>query len=203
MQAIARKTWQISNVITIYGVTLLTLWQGVKAFLPALDSNTQSDPTLSGVYALRKQPELPKQEIITGKPVRLVLEALNFDREVVPGVYNDINKTWQVLPRAIHFAELSQPANNHAGNTLIYAHNNRHAFGPLKKLKVGDKAKLYTENDYLFTYKLVQLTDHSPNDTAIFSYRGEPLLTLMTCSGPFNEIRTFYTFQLENVQSHE
>lgn len=195
-----QKISQISSVIVVYGVTLLALWQGLKPFFPALDLSARPVAASPYVQQPAKKPDTAIAKKLSGTPASLVIPAINFDREVVPGIYDEQKKSWHIYPRDIHFATTSQPANNHSGSTLIYAHNNRYAFGSLKKLQTGDEAKLMTDNGYLFTYQLEHTSDHHPLDTSIFAYSGEPLLTLMTCSGAFNEIRMFYTFKLLDVE---
>lgn len=200
MLAIARKILQLSSVIAVYGVTLFVLWQGLKPFFPFLDFDNEPTAATAHIYLPAKRTSPPPKDIVSGTPIKLLIPAIGFDKEIVPGIYEEEAKNWQVLPRDIHFAETSRFANNHSGNTLIYAHNNRYAFGPLKQLQTDDKAQVITDNGYRFIYRLLQTTDHVPSDISIFSYDGAPLLTLMTCSGAFNEIRTFYTFEFEAVE---
>lgn len=199
MLALARKAQRFSSVTAVYGVTLLALWLGLKPFVPALDFGAEPMPSAS-IYLPDKRVPPPTKKVISGTPVAVSVPAVNIDKEIVPGIYDKQARTWQVLPRSIHFAEASNLINDHAGNTLLYAHNNRHAFGPLARLQLEDTAQVITDTNYLFSYRLVRISDHNPSDTSIFAYRGDPILTLMTCSGAFNEIRSFYTFQLEAVE---
>lgn len=195
MQQTIKKFSSVLSVIALYGMTLIALAQGVQALLPP-PSSTQLVLRYSTPQPV---PAVSPAPVISGTPVKLTIPAIDFERAVDDGIYDTARHTWHVSPKGIHYATLSSPANDHAGNTLLYAHNNPSAFGPLKKIKQNDTARITTDNGHTFTYRLVSISDHSPSDTAVFDYRGEPLLTLLTCSGAFNQIRTFYTFRLEDV----
>lgn len=137
--------------------------------------------------------------VISGVPAAISIRRLGMELIVTAGDYNQQNRSWTLSGRRAHFATISSPANNQAGSTVIYGHNNRHVFGPLKKLQPGDIAQLRTENGYIFEYAYRYSEKTIPSDTRIFNYAGPPVLTLLTCSGLWNEWRQLSHFDLRSV----
>ncbi|MBI3485609.1 sortase [Candidatus Daviesbacteria bacterium] len=73
------------------------------------------------------------------------------------------------------------------GNVILYAHNRRHLFGPLKNIEVGEQIIVEQEGKnytYLVSEKRKVLPD---NVEAILSSRDQ--LTLYTCDGSFDQRR--------------
>lgn len=145
---------------------------------------------------LKKQPKIPDFVELRGLPIRIVIPSITVDKEILPGIYDENSESWNVGGKSIHYAELSTPANNSGGNTLLYGHNNNNVFGKLSKLSINDQVVIYTDNNLILTYRFMEATDYNPQDTSIFTYMGPPQLTLQTCSGAFNQIRTLYSFSL-------
>lgn len=145
----------------------------------------------------------PEVKITKGIPIRLVVPNSDIDLEIIDGVYNPDDKSWNVSPRKVHYALESAPANDYGGNTFIYGHNNPKVLGKLSRLKPGDSAQVHTANGLIFTYTLTASKDYLPEDASIFSYQGKPILTLQTCAGVWNELRRIYTFNLESVSGEE
>lgn len=195
-----RRLGNAISVTTVYGVTLIALIQGTLQLLPMPVAATPlAQPIMNNLSV--DTTAVTSKMTASGIPKHLSIPALKMEKVIEPGVYDQDRKIWQVSARGIHFATLSSPVNDLAGNTLIYGHNNKQVFGPLKRLINGDKAEIRTDNGFVFTYVFAGKSDTEPEDTSIFSYSGAPLLTLQTCSGIFNEIRTFYTFKLESFRT--
>lgn len=73
------------------------------------------------------------------------------------------------------------------GNVILYAHNRRHLFGPLKNIEVGEQIVIEQEGKnitYLVSEKRKVLPE---NVEAILSDRDQ--LTLYTCDGSFDQRR--------------
>jgi hypothetical protein len=96
---------------------------------------------------------------------------------------------------------VSALANNAAGETFVYGHNNDFVFGSLrhKTPAIGSVALLYTDNGHIFEYHFSAVTSLSPSDTSVLDYSGTPILLIQTCTGSLNEWRTEYTFQFYKV----
>lgn len=140
-----------------------------------------------------------KQETVSGRPIHMKIPSLGTELPIDEGHYNPADATWTLSGYHAHFAMPTMPANNQEGNTLVYGHNNKYVFGPLKELQPGAVVEVTTDNSHLFYYTLASSTTVQPEDVSIFAYQGPPILTLQTCTGNWHELRTMYTFTLTRV----
>lgn len=138
-------------------------------------------------------------ELISGNPILLTLPRLEIEVGVIDGNYEKTVKKWNVSETFAHFATITALPNNQSGNTLIYGHNSLRIFGKTQDLLPGDRLFLKTNNDYIFIYEFESAEEVSPQSTQIFIYQGAPRLTLLTCSGLFNEKRRVMTFAFRTV----
>jgi LPXTG-site transpeptidase (sortase) family protein len=145
----------------------------------------------------RPKPDVPI--VLSGKPLRLEIPAIILNRELLDGIYTPEDGSWTLTPRGIHYAIGSALANNQSGSTFIYGHNNRHVFGPLPKLNVGEEAIVTTDNNLVFTYRYTARETLKPDNTSPLSYTGSPRLTLQTCSGNWYQNRELFYFELTKV----
>jgi len=153
----------------------------------------------ASTLAAQTPTEPPKQKNISGKPVHIQIPKLGIELQILDGVYNQQDNSWTLSDRLPHFALPSVPANNQAGSTLIYGHNNKYVFGSLNKLSVGDIAYVQTDNGHIFSYVYQTVQKVGPTDTSILAYQGPPILTLQTCTGLWNEWRQMFYFKLQTV----
>lgn len=194
-----KKVRYFSSVTALYVVTLLLLWQGLSPFV-SLPSSDKIQAQAEIPKTIPVTDTAPEKVVQSGVPKRITIPKLNLDKEVLPGVYDTASQSWNVSDIGVHYAELSQPVNDSAGNTLIYAHNNRLAFGRLFILEPGDTVLIETANNLLFTYVFNSADDFDPQDTTLFTGTDSPTLLLQTCSGYFNEYRRLYSFSLQSVE---
>lgn len=150
----------------------------------------------SALYPSNYKPVIVQPSAIYGKPVRLDLPSLGLSLQVIDGYFNSQTKTWTLTTNKVQYATITPEPNNAAGNTFIYGHYRRNVFANLYKIAVGDVAVIRTSNDHLFTYRFRSSRITSPNDVALFSYQGPPILTLQTCTGLFYQNRQLFTFDL-------
>lgn len=184
------KARYISGVTGLYLVTLLLVW---FIFNPGMAK--------SGVaQALKSQPipASPYKKIMAGQPVRVVLPDQGIDLPVDPGFFDPASNSWTLSGYRAHFAMVTKLANNHDGNTFIYGHNNKYVFGHIKTIQPGQKAIVYTDNNFVFTYTFESTVGVGPDDTSVLDYSGPPILTIQTCSGNWNEVRQMYEFKFQN-----
>ena len=187
------KARYFASVAAVYAATLLFGWYAFKP-APAM-------PLASAAPAAQSVPApKPQKKIISGRPVRLVIPALNIDLPVDIGVYNPANNSWTLSGWHAQYAEISPLANDSSGNTFVYGHRNKHVFLSLHHIAKGQKAIIYTSNKHVFTYKFSGSYEVSPKDTSVFDYQGPPLMTIQTCSGNWNEKRQMFTFKLEDAR---
>jgi len=146
--------------------------------------------------------KIPKEiNVISGRPVRIVIPSIHLDRPLIDGVYNAADGSWSLTPTGIQYAVASAPANDYGGSTFIYAHSNKDAFGPLKNMRFGDIAEIYTDNNLVFTYQFFREASIDPSDTTPLTYQDSPpLLTLQTCSGNWHEFRDMHYFELMDIK---
>lgn len=157
----------------------------------------QDAPHLTQPLAAAKTDE--NVPYISGNPTRIVIEGLGIDLQVVPGVYDQTTKNWSLSLDRAHFADVTTAPNNKGGNSFIYGHNRKGVLSSLSSIQMNQEAKVYADNGYIFTYMFVGAVEVSPNDTSIFNYQGEPILTIQTCSGSFYQNRQLFTFRLKDV----
>ncbi len=137
--------------------------------------------------------------VIKGKPVRIVLPDVSIDVQIADGIYYPSSKTWSLSLTKAQYALMTPEANNQEGNTFIYGHNRKEVFNRLPKLQIGQLAYVYTDNNHIFTYKYRSHYETNPNDDTLFTYRGAPILTLQTCTGIWYQNRDLMTFDLVKV----
>lgn len=162
-------------------------------------------PTIPDNFTLQQvsvqRPNIDAPEVIAGKPSRIVIENVGVDLLIADGEYNITTKEWTLSDTNAHYSLITAPANNSVGNTFIYGHSTDKVFEPIKSLKNGETAVVYTENGKKFTYTLRYIREVSPTDVSLFSYQGPSILTLQTCSGNWYEKRVLYTFDFKEVSS--
>jgi sortase (surface protein transpeptidase) len=140
-----------------------------------------------------------KTDVIYGRPVRIVIQAVSIDLPVDEGFYYPSSNTWTLSNTHAQFAMVSSLANNDSGNTFIYGHESRAVFVPLQAITPGAEALLYTDNGHIFSYIYQRFTNLRPSDTSILRYKGPPILTVQTCSGNLLEWRQMFTFNFNRV----
>jgi hypothetical protein len=155
-------------------------------------------PAASGPVTISAPPVLPPAAI-SGRPVSLSVQSLGLRLNVETGEYNQASDSWTLSGLNAHFATVTSLANNSAGNTFIYGHNNNDVFGPLKRLQPNAEVEITTDNGSIFYYSLVNSKTVAPSDVSIFNYSGPPILTIQTCTGAFHEQRELYQFKFERV----
>ena len=146
-----------------------------------------------------QQVDTRDEEVVSGVPVRLQIDAADVDIAVSDGGYDAENHTWELSTDTAHYADITPPANNQVGNTFIYGHNRREVFASLDKLTIGDQAVIQTVNGKTFIYTLRNIEDVEPTDVSLFEYQGTSILTVQTCSGNWFEKRRLYTFDFTEV----
>ncbi len=163
--------------------------------------NLQPQPAqLATITAVVHKPQLPKVRVVpatTGVPTRIVIPSLKIDLVVGVGSFNAASRSWTIDASRAFYADISLPANNSNGRTLIYGHAQWQVFGNLPDIRPQAEAIVYTDSGYEFHYSYQSRTDVVPTDTTIFSASGPPTLVLQTCSGNWDAYRTMYYFKFE------
>lgn len=193
-----KKVRYYSSVSTIYVLTLLFGWYALR---PVVVLSHSRPVALTRVQQTPHLPTVPAKVVIAGKPVRIVIPDSGVDLPVDEGYYNDTDHSWTLSGYHAQFAMISTQANDSAGNTFIYGHNNNHVFGPLRHVTPTKNAValIYTDNGHLFSYKFHSVISLNPDDVSVLDYKGPPLLTIQTCTGSVDEWRTLFNFTFDKV----
>ncbi|HSW85002.1 MAG TPA: sortase [Candidatus Saccharimonadales bacterium] len=148
----------------------------------------------------------PSPNLINGYPIRILIPDSSYQGKVVDlpidkGFYDAATDSWTLSGYHAQFMTISAIANNFSGETFIYGHNNNYVFGALRHNTPlpGSTALIYTDNGHIFSYKFVRDTNVAPDTTSVLEYHGPPILTIQTCTGSFNQVRTLYTYDFERV----
>jgi sortase (surface protein transpeptidase) len=151
-----------------------------------------------------EKPKLPVSKsiaIISGLPTRIVIPSEQVDLPLLKGYYNPSNGGWNLSGYDGQFGMFSDLANDAAGDTFVYGHNNNFVFGALRHHTPlpGALALVYTSNGHIFKYAFDSVTSVAPDDISILNYSGPPIMTIQTCTGSLNEWRTMYKFSFSGV----
>jgi LPXTG-site transpeptidase (sortase) family protein len=191
-----QKIRYYSSVGALYALTLLF---AVIAFKPV--SHSLQRTAIASSLPVEVAAEEPSKPILTGKPVRIVIPDVEIDLPIDEGRYNPADQSWSLSGYHAQYAMLTPLANNDNGNTFIYGHNNKYVFGPLKRINPGAIAKVYTDNNRVFSYTFQSTYAVTPDNTSILYYQGPSMLTVQTCSGAWNEQRQMYVFKFDKVEN--
>lgn len=183
-----------ARIVLIFGM-VLTLFGAVLGYRQGLVYAKGPETVVKTSYVSVPASKVPIGDI-SGKPNRIVIPSVGIDVAVVDGFYNSQAQTWNLSETQAQYATITPLANTEAGNTFIYGHNRPAVFKRLLSTRVGATATVYTSNGHVFTYKLVSSRVTKPTDDSLFYYKGNPILTVQTCSGAWFQNRSLYTFEL-------
>lgn len=185
-----------------FPVAFVAMYASIAFLLYGVSVGSFSKPAApSSLAAMLPQPSVGSQEnLVSGRPVRVVVPSVSIDLPVVDGAYDTASGTWSIGNYQAYYATPTPPVNDSSGTTLIYGHNNRTAFRTLSDVQLGAELVVYTGAGTIFRYSLTDAHEVQPSDTNILSYDGPPTVILQTCSGNWNEFRKLYIFKLESVE---
>ncbi len=99
------------------------------------------------------------------------------------------NQKWAISKdKATYLYQSARPGE--PGNIIIYGHNLRNIFGPMRYVHLGDVVIVTTADGREHQYKIVLLKEVSPRDTTFLLPTRTETLTMYTCSG-FLDSRRF------------
>jgi LPXTG-site transpeptidase (sortase) family protein len=179
----------------ILGVLLvaLPLYQNIMGNRPLSSDNPNIYSTVQA--GADEQPEITQ----SGEAVQISIPSVGINLAVINGEYYSSTQSWSLSDSEALFARGTTIPNNKEGNTFIYGHSINEVFGRLPGIKIGDEAQISTSNNLVFTYVFEGSKETSPDDVALFGYKGAPILTLQTCSGMWSQNRSLFVFSLKEV----
>lgn len=198
---------KLSTIVNVFGIVLLLCGSGLYyAIARSMRSDLVSMPAFAAAAetptpAPSAHADQPQQAgRVDGSPVKIEIPALDLSLSIIPGYYNQTNKSWTLTNDKAQFATLSTPPNTESGNTFVYGHARKNVFAGLHNLHTGAVAVVTTDNGHTFYYELAATDVVDPSDwNAVFGYQGKPILTLQTCTGPTYAKRQLFTFNLIRV----
>lgn len=185
------KRWQLYVRIAVMNIALLAMLVTV---------NVQPPQPVAAAAPRIVAPPQPRAVLAkTGVPKRLSIPSLTLDLKVATGSFNAKTREWKIDTARAFYADVSLPANNSNGVTLIYGHAQAPVFARLPELKKGAALRLTTP-DYVFRYAYQKTKQVTPTDTRVFSADGPPTLVLQTCAGAWDTYRALFYFTLVAVE---
>ena len=90
--------------------------------------------------------------------------------------------TWEVSESGVsHWSNSANPGEN--GNIVIYGHNKRSLFGPIRWLNNGAIIELINENGKIYQYEVTENLITDPKNIKYVLPKSKERLTLYTCTG--------------------
>lgn len=158
---------------------------------------TKADVVMTSAFAEKRIEQIKAGR--TGIPKQLSIAEINVNLNIEKGEFSN-DGSWTLDETNAFYATGSMPLNVSQGTTLIYGHNSDAVFKRLHDLKPGATLRLTTENDLVFFYEYSFVTEVDPSDVSVFSATNSPNVTLQTCSGPWDQYRSMYTFRYKSVE---
>lgn len=116
-------------------------------------------------------------------PERIVIPRISLDLTIAPGVISD--NVWTLYDDKVSWLATSQMPGE--GNTILYAHNRKGLFAPLKELVKGDLIKIFAASKE-YSYRVSEVNTVTPsNINVLLSLKDQ--LTLYTCDGILDRYR--------------
>jgi len=154
---------------------------------------TPSSVATTGLESPSEQPSVaPSPSFPTGRvATRIVITKLGIDLPIILQKAKD--GTFPLCDVALYLPELGQPGQGRA--TYIYAHAREGMFLPLLTTSltndgqgmIGDVVEVYTSDDYLFTYRIVEVDRHILDLNDAFAANTEEVF-LQTSEGPHGTV---------------
>lgn len=196
---------KVRFITSLAAIYLLTIGLIGYALSPAqLFSTPVHAEIKKTAVATPHKPAHPRFIAVSGKPIRITIPDYGIDLPIDDGYYDPTTTSWNTSETHAQFATISTAANNHTGTTFIYGHGTDAVFGKIGSLTPlpGTVAKIYTDNNHVFSYKFKEANNLTPTDTSLFDtiHEGSPQLTIQTCTGVFSEWRTMFQFTFERVE---
>lgn len=191
----------VASKLKFYSVIgVLNILVGL-VFFTLLPRSVDAQPVVTVSTASSTQVTKPTaRQPIQGIPNRIAVPSLNIDLSVGLGSYDPNDASWTLDNSRAFYADISVPANDNNGVTLIYGHARGSVFYPLLRIKEGAEAIVYTDTGNVFHYTYASRQDVIPTDLSLLRVEGPPALILQTCSGPWDAYRTMLSFSLTSVE---
>jgi sortase A len=114
------------------------------------------------------------------KPVLITIPSIGLAQEVHEvGIKSGV---WEIPEMGVGHLNSSSGLGGE-GNIVIYGHNKRNVFGPIRWLTEGSLIEVEGEDHNLYSYKVIDTVETGPSDIDYVLPKEEETLTLYTCTG--------------------
>lgn len=139
------------------------------------------------VLSFKAAPVIVSQANLRGAtPTYIAIESLKVGLNITPTLIND--GIWQVSDTTAAYLE-SSARPEEGGNIIIYGHNKRELFGPLRSIKLGDTISLKADDGKEYAYKVAEIKTVDPDAINEVMPTDYEVLTVYTCTGIFDSKR--------------
>jgi LPXTG-site transpeptidase (sortase) family protein len=143
----------------------------------------------SGLYLLYRQTVLSFKvtPIVTSEahlraalPIKISIPTAQVNLSMIESQI--VNGVWETSDKfATHLNTSARP--NEGGNIIVYGHNLRRIFGPLKQVKKGDEINLTTTDGKVISYQVIAIEIVEPENIDLVLPTKSEVLTVYTCTG--------------------
>jgi len=113
-------------------------------------------------------------------PTQIIIPKVRIDLPVFPGKV--VGDKWEIANKGVSYL-LGTGIPGRIGNTIIYGHNKKNQFGPIRWLKKDDEIKIINGKKEEFIYKVAETKVVYPNQVEVLAPTQDSTLTLYTCAG--------------------
>lgn len=147
------------------------------------------------VLSFDRPPISAPSQVEVDLPVLIEIPRINLRLPVSPAVA--VGDKWDVSEKGASYL-LGSGQVGRVGNAVIYGHNKRYIFGPIRWLKKGDLIEIKTQNGKGYLYELIETKVVSPSTVEVLDSTNEPVLTLYTCTGWLDKDRFVVRARLQS-----
>jgi sortase A len=133
-----------------------------------------------------KAPDFSERVEEVDLPKRILIPKVKIDLPVFPGKV--VNNNWEIAKEGVSYL-MGSGIPGRKGNTVIYGHNKRSQFGPIRWLEKGSEIKVINGKGEEFIYLVQEIKTVSPQEVEVLSPTEDPTLTLYTCAGILDKKR--------------
>lgn len=166
--------WILPLVFFLIGINLIVLG-GVYLLYRRTILSFHVSPSITAEMHLRTA--LPKTITISSVGIDIPIDAADIE--------NGIWKTSET--HATYLNSSGRPGEGN--NIVIYGHNRKNIFAPLKKVHVGDVIAIHNAEGKTYEYKVTEITTVKPTEIEKVLPTDHEVLTVYTCTGFLDSLR--------------
>jgi sortase A len=127
-------------------------------------------------------------------PTQIIIPKVRINLPIFPGKV--VGYKWEIANKGVSYL-LGTGIPGRKGNTVIYGHNKKNQFGPIRWLKKDDEIKIINGKKEEFIYKVVETKTVYPNQVEVLAPTQDSTLTLYTCTGVLDRQRFILVARLQ------